>query len=388
MQYRNVVLTVAVGSLFATMVARLAISPVVPDVIAAFGVSEGAIGLALTGMWAAYAAAQYPGGVFGERYGERRVILVALGATGVGSALLALAPGYASFAVFAVLLGGGAGLYFAAATNLLIRLHANTGQALGFHETGASLGGLVAPVAAVAVAVRYGWRAAPLLGVVAAASTFLLAALVVRPAQPTRPGLDFRERFDPRRVMAVLSRGDVAFTVALAVLGSFVWQSFAAFFPTFLVTFRGMAPDLAGLFFGGIFAVSVVALPTLGRLSDVLGRDAVIALSFGMVGAGFLCFAFVDGLPAAVTGAALLGLGFGWPGVVQSKIVAQFDAADRSAGFGLVRSVYLLLGSTGSAATGVAVDLFGWQTAYGLLVAVLGAAVLSLVGHRVLRTAG
>ena len=53
--YRYVVLALCTLAFAATMVARLAISPVVPEVTATFSVSTGAVGLALSGMWAAYA---------------------------------------------------------------------------------------------------------------------------------------------------------------------------------------------------------------------------------------------------------------------------------------------------------------------------------------------
>jgi len=61
------------------MAARLVISPVVPAISNAFGVSNAAIGLALTGMWLAYAAAQFPSGLLADRYGERSIILVSVG---------------------------------------------------------------------------------------------------------------------------------------------------------------------------------------------------------------------------------------------------------------------------------------------------------------------
>ncbi|PSQ18118.1 MFS transporter, partial [Halobacteriales archaeon QS_8_69_73] len=81
--YRYIVLTLCTLAFTATMVARLAISPVVPDVTAAFSVSRSAVGLALTGMWAAYALAQFPSGVLADRVGERRIILAAVGTTAV-----------------------------------------------------------------------------------------------------------------------------------------------------------------------------------------------------------------------------------------------------------------------------------------------------------------
>lgn len=376
--YRHVVLAIAVGSLFATMVARLAVSPVVPSIIEEFSASPGAVGLALTGLWAAYAVSQFPGGVLGERYGERRVVLVALGSTAIGSALLAAAPTFPTFTIVAVLLGASAGLYFAAATSLLTDLFSDTGGVLGVHEIGASLGALVAPVAAVRVAERFGWRAAPLLGAVTTFAAFLVVLGRVRPTPAVSPDAPLRRRFDVRTLGTLLARPPVAFTVCLAVTGAFVWQAYAAFYPTFLVEVRGLSATVASGLFGASFALSVGALPVLGRLSDTIGRDATLAIAFSLVAGGLAVIVTTRGFSAAVVGTALIGVGFGWPSVVQSRAMDHLSADERASGFGLMRSVYLLLGATGSAVTGFTADLLGWRAAYAVLVAVSLAGVAAL----------
>lgn len=65
-------LRVTTAAFFVTMAARLAPSPLVPDVMAAFGVSKGTVGIALTGMWAAYALFQFPGASSPTAWGSGR----------------------------------------------------------------------------------------------------------------------------------------------------------------------------------------------------------------------------------------------------------------------------------------------------------------------------
>jgi hypothetical protein len=55
------------------------------------------------------------------------------------------------------------------------------------------------------------------------------------------------------------------------------------------------------------------------------------------------------------------------------KFMDHLDEHERSAGFGLIRTVYMVLGAAGSAAVGLMADVFGWG------IAVLGLAAL-LVG--------
>lgn len=233
------------GAFFATMVARLAVSPLVPDVIDAFGVSKTAMGLALAGMWAAYALLQLPGGVLAGRIGERRVIILALLLTGGGSLLLASAPSFTWFVVFSLVLGAGTGLYYPVAASLLTDLFENTGQALGLHISGGDISGLVVPVAAVAVAAQFGWRAGLLLGTAVALPMVLVSAIWIRStpsnrtSSPTHQPDQLAVSEYIRRLWSILSRPSIGYTVALATALGFTFQAVLSFFPTFLVEHWG-----------------------------------------------------------------------------------------------------------------------------------------------------
>lgn len=375
-------LGVTTAAFFATMVARLAPSPLVPDIIAAFGVSTGTVGLALSGMWAAYALFQFPGGVVADRYGERRVILTAMAGVCVTSVALANAPGIGVFAVAAVTLGASAGLYFTAGSSFLARQFDDTGRALGVHEIGASAGGLLAPVASAAVATRLGWRAGLLVPAVVAPVVFVAFAWRV-PAQSRAATTD--RAVDTRRLLALVARPSIAFTTLLAMVGFFTWQSFASFFPTFLVEFVGLTTGRASLVFGAVFALTIGVAPALGWLSDTTGRDSVLAASFLAGVAGYAAFLFGDGsLVAVAVGTTLVGVGLSWPGVLNSRFMDYLDADERGSGFGLVRTVVLLVSSLGSGVTGTLAGRVGWLAAYGLVAGLLALLVGLLVANRVL----
>ncbi|MDZ5811412.1 MFS transporter, partial [Halorubrum sp. AD140] len=185
--YKHTVLTVCTLAFFATMVARLAMSPVVPQITNTFEISNTAIGVALTGMWLSYALAQFPSGILGDRYGERRVVLVAVGGTGVMSILVSLSPLYVVFVFTVIALGAVAGLHYSTATTLLSRTYDNIGTAIGIHTIGAPAGGLIAPAAAAWIGARYGWRPAVAIGAVAAIPVFALFAILVDETKPQLP---------------------------------------------------------------------------------------------------------------------------------------------------------------------------------------------------------
>jgi len=253
---RETVLAVAVAADFAQFGARLLISPVVPDTVAAFSVSKGAVGLVLTGLWAVFALAQFPSGVLADRYGERRVVLAALGATTARSLLLSLSPTSLAFAGAAVLLGAGAGLYFSVGTSLLTRLYEETGGPLGLHSAGGPVAGLVLPVVAAAIAVRYGWRRVFLLGAGIAAVVCALAARRVRTTEPARPDRPLLAGLSPATVRRLLGRPAVAYVTAIAVVGMYTFRALLSFFPTFLVEHHGLPRGLANALFSLVFVLS------------------------------------------------------------------------------------------------------------------------------------
>ncbi|TKR28410.1 MFS transporter [Natronomonas salsuginis] len=352
------------------MVARLVISPVVPQITADFAVSKGAVGLALSGMWAAYAVSQFPSGILSDRLGERRVILAALGLTASTSVLLALAPSYPVFAITAVVLGAGAGLHYSVATSFFARHFDQVGRAIGIHVTGAPIAGLVAPVAAAAVGVRYGWRPALLLGAAVAIPIFALFWLQIDRTPPARPDVRMRSQLEIGPLRELLGRPQIRYTMLLSVGGAFSWQATASFLPTFLIEHHGYSAAGASLLFSGYFVVHGATQPLLGTLSDRFGRDGIAALAFGsgVVGYGSL----VAGAEAVVLAAIpLVGIAMSWGAPVQSRFIDVLGASEQATGFGLVRTGYMMVGALGSVVVGTLADVFGWQAAFGAVVAVL-----------------
>lgn len=366
------------------MLARLVISPVVPDVTDGFGVSTGAVGLALSGMWAAYALTQFPSGILGDRFGERRVILAAVGITAVASLLLAFSPTFAVFAVLTVALGAGAGLHYSVATTLLTKEFDDIGRAIGVHVAGGPLAGLIAPVVATAVAAQYDWRAAIAIGAAVGVPVFAAFAWRIDPTPPDRPDESMRDRMAIRPLIALLSRPPIAFTTLVAFLGAFCWQATASFLPTFLVAFRDLPETSAGLLFSAYFVVNGLSQPTIGWVSDRIGRDgaATATMALGVVG-----YALLVGGPriALLPAVVCIGAAMTWGAPLQSRYFDKFEPDERGAAFGLVRTAYMILGATGSVVVGVLADFAGWQAAYGLLIGVTGLGLTLLVGNRVLR---
>lgn len=364
------------------MVARLAISPVVPFVRADLGMSNTLVGIALSGMWLAYAVSQFPSGVLADRFGERSVVLTAVGLTGAASLLLALSPNPIAFALFAIVLGGGAGLHYSAATTLIIKQFDNIGRAIGVHVAGGPIAGLLAPPVAAALGAQYGWRVALLLGTATAVPVFAIFWRRIEPTPPARPDQPLKERFEIGPVIELLSRPEIAYTTVIAFLGAFTWQATASFLPAFFEGYHDLSPAMAALFFSGYFLIHGITQPLTGALSDRFDRDTAATLTMAVGVIGFLLLVLSESMIVWTGAIALIGLAMSWGAPLQSRYMDNLSTAERGAGFGLVRTVYLILGASGSVVVGVVADLAGWGVAFGLLACVMGIGLLALATNR------
>ncbi len=383
-RYAYTVLVLVVAANFTQVGSRLMIGAVVPDVMGTFTVSKSVVGLALSGMWATYAAFQFPSGVLGDRFGERAVIVAALVLTGIGGFLIAIAPTFVLFGLFAVFLGAGAGLFFPVATGLLTDMFENTGQAVGVLTAGGAFSGLIAPVVAASVAVQYGWRAALALIVVA---TFVVVAVF---AWRVRPDGDQSDRgYDwptPARIRSLFFQPSILYSAGIATVAVFTFQSVTSFLPTFFIEFHEFSTQTAGIAYGGVFLLAALAQPVAGRLSDIVGRDSILSINTLAAALGLGLLLFTSPRIGAVFAVVFLGVGLSWAGVMQVRIIDHLPADDQNVGFGVVRTSYMFLGALGSMITGSIAEFLGWRAAFGVIIILLLLAATSLMVNRLLGT--
>ncbi|PSP72344.1 MFS transporter [Halobacteriales archaeon QS_3_64_16] len=360
---RYTILALCVGAYFAIRFSQLLVSALVPSILGTFAVSRAAIGTVLGGMWAAYALAQLPSGVLGDRFGPRSIVLAGVGLTAVAGLLLAGTPSFVLFGVSVLLLGVGAGLYYNAATALLTARFDAIGQAIAVHRIGDP-------------------RVA--LGAGVAVSLLVLGAFARRvpAAHSIRTDESLRELLAPRYLLTLISRPTLAYTTVLAVLAEFVGLATMSLLPTFLVQHHGYTLLRAGLLFSVLAAIRGVLQPLAGRASDRLGRDGVLALMMGagVIGYGTLSSstAFVLAVPAVV----LAGIAMSWAPPLQSRAIDGLTESEQGAGFGLVRTIYILSGALGTAVIGLVADVAGWATSFLVLTALLAIAFLLLLSNR------
>jgi MFS family permease len=369
---------------FSIMGARLIISPLVPDLLEAYSTSKGALGVAFTGMWAAYGVLQFPGGMLGDKFGERRIIVLGTTLTFLGVILATIAPSFPIFGVAVVLIGAGGGVYFPVAGALLTRLSDDISQALSFHVAGGNAAGLLLPPVAGYVSIRYGWRSAVMMGAIVVLVMVVFSSWGLRPTPAQRPDLQVSTEINPQRIISLLTQPSIAYTTILAVLMAFVFQAILSFFPTFLVEFRGFSTVDASTLFSAIFAVIVLVLPLMGRLSDITSPDVAIGVCSVAIILGLSATLVQGSVFTAIAGAGLIGVGTTWGGVIGARFMMNFSVSERGTGYGLVRSVYVVLGSAGNVIIGSVADMATWPVAFSILIGILVVVLVLLLANYML----
>ncbi|WP_226043085.1 MFS transporter [Natrinema sp. DC36] len=365
--YKTSVLLLCTLAFFVTAFGRLALSPLVPLITTDFGISNAEIGIALSGMWAAYSFTQFPSGLLADQYGERSVILAALAGTGMTSLVVAFAPVYVVFLIGTVLLGAVGGLHYSAATALLSRTYDNTGMAIGVHNMGMPAGGLIAPVVASWVGIRYGWRPASVLVLVTAVPIVLAFAWKIQSRETTRPKEPLREKIDRDRLSRILMTPSIVFTICIGIVSMFVAIGLFTFVPTFLVEHSGYSTAVAGAIFTAFFVVLIPLQVVVGHFADLYGEDVTLASCFFASWGGVLLLTLESGLLSLVVAILLLAIGSSSVPVIDSRLVNSFATDNVGTEFGLPRMIYGVIGGTGASVVGALADFFTWGVSFGFL---------------------
>jgi MFS transporter, ACS family, glucarate transporter len=245
-----------------------------------------AVGLTMIGMGAitawgfqlSYALFQVPAGMFGERFGARTALALALAGCSAASFLTSAVPREGAVLVLVstrVLLGiAQAAVFPVAAMAVMIYVPVmERVRATAIYIATASLGAAAAPLLMAPVMEKLGWRAVFVLsGILASVTALTWVALM--PPRPTHlEGPAVQARRDVLSELRVLVRDVRLLRLSIAyLLHSAVWFVFVFWFFRYLTEGRGFTILASGLW-GGLPSIAAFVLaPLIGVATDRLGR--------------------------------------------------------------------------------------------------------------------
>jgi predicted MFS family arabinose efflux permease len=356
-----------------------------PDLIDEFRISRFQLGLLTTCLFVVGGTLSPLAGRATDRFGARRLMLLAFAVGGLATVAMALAPAYPVM----LLAAGMAGLALAAGnpvTNKLIAVYLPPGRrglTMGGKQAGVQVGAFLAGALLAPLAAQVGWRSA--LGWSALVPVAcLLAALLIVPRDP-----DPRAGGEPpggARATGPLPSG-VRWLAAYAFLMGSGIATVNAYLPLYLVERGGASHELAGAVVATIGLVGIGSrvawgwaserMPTFSLPLLLLGSGAVLAMALVVAIDRF-------GLWIAWPAAALIGAtAVTWNAVGMLAVISESGSrlAGRASGVVIFGFYFGFVGSP--MAFGLLVDSLGSYTlAWGLVGLVFLASVAVVLAWR------
>lgn len=262
--------------------------PVIPDIMAEFGLSPAQVGLIITAFTLPGIVMAPVGGMLADRLGRRAVLVPALVLFGVAGMLCAFAPNLPLLLGLRFLQGMGAGALGVLANTLIGDLFQGPQlpQAMGYNAGVLSFGTAIYPAIGGLLGL-IGWHVPFILPIVA----LPLAWVIMRRLDVTPP--ERRESFGAYLSSALKSMrvGPVRY-IFLATTVSFIllYGPVVTFLPILLSRRFEASPATIGLIISSASLFSALASSQLGRLAVRFGESRLLCASYVLYA---LCFALV-----------------------------------------------------------------------------------------------
>ena len=333
-----------------------AVAAVAPLMVADLGLTWVQLG-SLIGLYMLPGAVfALPGGVLGQRFGDRRIVVASLALMVAGGLVTAAAHGFVVAAAGRLVSGAGAVLM----NILLAKMVADwfTGRelstAMGIMLTSWPVGLGIATATLGALATHASWRVAIVATALVAAFGLVLIAFVYR--DPPRAA-DYAAKAAERRVR--LSGREIG----LATSGGFAWGCFnaslvgiIAFGPGLLIA-RGVSLPDAGFVVSLAIWLTIVSVPIGGLVTDRLGRPNLLIVAGSLV-AAFFTF-LLPALTHPILAFCLVGLAIGAPPGALMALLPKAVASERLATtLGVYYTTYYVVMAVVQLAAGAVRDVF------------------------------
>ncbi|SDJ73802.1 Predicted arabinose efflux permease, MFS family [Halovenus aranensis] len=356
---------------------RMVYPVVLPSLQEMFGLSLSTAGLLVTVLWLGSAVGQLPSGVLTDRYTERRMMVTGTVTVATALSLVVVAPTPILLYCATALVGVGLSLYPIARITILTETYPDRlGSALGVTMATGDLGQTVFPPLAGVLTAVLAWQFGfgvmiPLLLTVGLTLWVTLPDTSTNDTDETDLSV---ERL--RYILSELRSPALVFMTVVLFLFIFVWQTFSAFYPTYLADEKGLSDTMASALFGLFFGFGVVVKPLAGSAYDRIGmRRSLVAVLVGPV-AGLVLLPFVDGIWPLVGITALVSSMLGTGAITQSYLSELFADDMRGTGLGVVRTTAATLGASGPVLFGIVADRGYFDEGYLALAGVMAVIIL------------
>ncbi|WP_197330709.1 MFS transporter [Ralstonia syzygii] len=242
-------------------------------------------------------------GIYADRYGRKRALLVSVVLMCLGSLIIALTPSYATIGVAAptllvlarLLQGLSVGGEYGTSATYLSEVA--TRESRGFYSSFQYVTLIAGQLVALALLIvlqqfvlspaqldAWGWRIPFFIGALCALIAMRLRSTMEETQSFTSTAMEKKKRGSLRE-LAKHSRA-VATVVGLTLGGTVAFYTYSIYMQKFLANTVGLSKDQATLVSGATLLLFALLQPVVGGLSDRVGRRPIL-IAFGVLGTLF-----------------------------------------------------------------------------------------------------
>ena len=338
-------------------------APLAAALMREFGFNFQLAGYLTTGIFLTHAGMQIPGGYLVDRFGSRRMLLIALLWVAVGNLLMASAGAYWQLLCCKIFTGMGTGVCFVGGARYIHEgcRGPRLNVAQGFFGGSIQMGAGFVIFAVPQIYKLAGWRATFLVcaGMVVVAAIIWIAKSPRVEFPPAPPSKFHQMLLAPQ--LWLLGLFQMATFGISVVVGSWV--------VVLLTKVMKIPATRAGIIGSLVLLLGIVSRPLGGLLRHYMGIRPLFAGSLVMVALG--CFLFLPpsvSLASALTAVVLIGIGIGLPYAAMFSRAGALFPGRAAAAMGFVNMLGIIMILGGAPLVGHLADLTGsFKTSFAVL---------------------
>lgn len=343
---------------FTVFLSAFQLLPTAPFYILSLGGSQTAAGLFLGFLTYASAISAPITGALGDRFGKRRILIIASVAIMVFSLLYAIAPSYQL--VLAIVLVHGvfwSGLLSSSSSYIIdIVPKSRRAEGLGYSGFASILAVAVAPWIGLWLFDHGGWRA---ICVEAAVLNLIMAVIAWRLPADARHDAHARS-FHPSDF--------IEWRILIGAFTLFLYSFSYGGITSFVAIYAEQSGVTPRAMYFTVFCLTIVATrPFIGRWADKIGHTRLIVPCLAMIVIGIGILSIANDRATFIISALMFGVGFGsaYP-IFVAHLMHHVPENRRTATFGALIGAFDTGIGTGSIAVGWISERYGFGRAFGV----------------------
>ena len=343
---------------FTVFVSAFQLLPTAPFYILSLGGSRTAAGLFLGFLTYASALSAPITGALGDRFGKRRILIVASIAITIFSLLYAIAPSYQI--VLAIVLVHGvfwSGLLSSSSSYIIdIVPKSRRAEGLGYSGFASILGVAFAPWLGLWIFDHGGWS---MVCLEAALLNVIMAVIAWRLPPDTRHDVSTRS-LHPRDL--------IEWRILIGAVTLFLYSFSYGGITSFVAIYAEQVGVTPRALYFTVFCLAIVATrPFMGRYADRIGHARMIVPCLAMIVLGLAVLSMATDRATFIISALMFGVGFGsaYP-IFVAHLMHHVAENRRTATFGALIGAFDTGIGTGSIAVGWMSERYGFSRAFGV----------------------